>query len=109
MEKFKIVQIGCGKMSKYIMRYVYEKGGVIVGAVDKNKDLIGKDIGFVMEKEDKNVFINDAKDLDKILKENHPNVAIITTMSFLNDIDGNKINNYKKNKIYNLFITNGNE
>ena len=72
MEKFKIVQIGCGKMSKYIMRYVYEKGGIIVGAVDKNKDLIGKDIGFVMEKEDKNVFINDAKDLDKILKENHP-------------------------------------
>ena len=30
-------------------------------------------------------------------------------LSFLNDIDGNKINNYKKNKIYNLFITNGNE
>ena len=87
MEKFKIVQIGCGKMSKYIMRYVYEKGGVIVGAVDKNKDLIGKDIGFVMEKEDKNVFINDAKDLDKILKETHPDVAIITTMSFLNDIE----------------------
>jgi len=87
MEKIKVFQIGCGKMSKYIMRYVYEKEGCIVGGVDTNPNLFGCDIGKIMETEEKNVFIEDVKKLDSLLKETKPNVAIITTMSFLNDIE----------------------
>ena len=30
----KVVQIGCGKMSLYTMRYVMEKGGKIVAGFD---------------------------------------------------------------------------
>ena len=86
MKKLRIVQYGCGKMSKYTMRYVYEKNGEIVGAFDINPEVIGKDIGTIIGCEDKGVVINDVKDAREILKELKPDACIITTMSLLSDI-----------------------
>ena len=82
----KVAQIGCGKMSVYTMRYVYEKGGEIVCAYDINPDRIGKDISFVMGGSDKGVKIEDVKNLESSLKQNKPDIAIITTMSLMKDI-----------------------
>ena len=84
MDKIKVLQVGCGKMSKYTMRYVYEHGAVVVGAVDINKKIIGLDISQVIGCENKNIIIRDLADLDNVIKETKPDIAIITTMSLLN-------------------------
>ena len=86
MEKIRVVQIGCGKMSKYIMRYVYETNSEIVGAFDINPDVVGKDIGNIIECEDKNILIDDIANLDEKLKELKPDAAIVTTMSLIKDL-----------------------
>ncbi|MBQ7140416.1 MAG: dihydrodipicolinate reductase [Bacilli bacterium] len=87
LNKLKIVQYGCGKMSKYTMRYVYEKGGEIVGALDINPDVIGKDIGTIIECEDKGVVVESVEKAREILTNTKPDACIITTMSLLSDIE----------------------
>lgn len=82
----KVAQIGCGKMSKYTMRYVYEKQGEIVCAFDTDPKRIGKDIGGIIEGENKGVVVEDVANLEKSLKKHKPDVAIITTMSLMKDI-----------------------
>ena len=75
----RIVQYGCGKMSKYTMRYVYEKGSTIVGAFDINPNVIGKDIGEIIECENKNVIIQDVSEAYETMKSLKPDACIITT------------------------------
>ena len=87
MSKTKVVQYGCGKMSKYTMRYVYEKGGEIVGAIDVNPDVIGKDIGEIRETEEKGVKIVSVEQAEEMIKNTKPDVAIVTTMSLISDVE----------------------
>jgi len=86
MEKLKVVQYGCGKMSKYTMRYVYEKGGEIVGAIDIDPNVVGKDIGNIIECDDVGIKIEDVAKAREILINTNPDICIITTMSLMNDI-----------------------
>ena len=82
----KVLQIGCGKMSKYTMKYIYEHGASVVGAVDVDKKLIGLDIGEIIGIEAKGVLVENIDNIEKIIKEKEPDIAIIETMSLLADI-----------------------
>lgn len=86
MKKIKVVQVGTGKMAKYTMRYVYEKNAEIVLAFDINKDVIGKDIGAIMECEEKGVIVDNFSNFETKVKEIKPDICIIETMSLLNDL-----------------------
>lgn len=86
MKGIKVVQYGCGNMSKYTMRYVYEKGGEIVGAFDINANIIGKDIGEIIECENKGIIVEDIKNVEERLRSIKPDICIITTMSLMQDV-----------------------
>ena len=83
----KFVQYGCGKMSKYTMRYAMERGYELVGAIDINEDIIGKDVSCILEGEDVGVKITSVSDAKDMLKDAKPDVCIVTTMSLMNDLE----------------------
>ena len=85
--KIKVIQYGVGKMSVYTMRYVYEKGAEIVGAIDVNPAVIGKDIGKIMGTENKGVKVVSVEDAEKMIQEAKPDIAIVTTMSLIKDVE----------------------
>lgn len=85
--KTRVVQIGTGKMAKYTMRYILEKGGEIVGAIDVNPNVIGKDIGTIIGGENLGIKITAFEEAEEMLQQTKPDVCIIETMSLLKDIE----------------------
>lgn len=83
--KIRVVQYGVGKMSLYTMRYCLEKGCEIVGAVDINPELIGKDLSFILGGSNMGVSITSVDEAEKMLKEVKPDICIVMTMSLFND------------------------
>lgn len=86
MNKIRFVQYGCGKMSKYTMRYAMERGYELVGAVDINPDIIGKDVSAVLGGEDVGIKITAVDMARQMLEDTKPDVCIVTTMSLMNDL-----------------------
>ena len=87
MEKVKAVQYGVGKMSVYTMRYMLEKGIEIVGAVDVNPAVVGKDIGEILGVEPKGVVVVDAKEARTMMENTKPDICIVTTRSLIAELE----------------------
>lgn len=87
MKKLKVIQIGCGKMSLYTMRFAIEKGYDVIAAADVNPDIIGKDIQTILGGEETGVIVEDVANLKSVLETKKPDIAIVTTMSLISDLE----------------------
>lgn len=86
MKKIRMVQYGCGKMSAYTMKYALEQNIEIVGALDINPNIIGKDIGEIIGIENQGIIVDGIEKTEEILHDLMPDICVITTMSLMNDL-----------------------
>jgi 4-hydroxy-tetrahydrodipicolinate reductase len=83
--RLRVIQYGCGKMGRVFLRYLYEKGADIVGAVDSDPAVIGKDVGDVAGLDRRlNVLVRD--DAEAVFAECDADVAIIAVASLMEDM-----------------------
>jgi 4-hydroxy-tetrahydrodipicolinate reductase len=83
LEDIKVVSYGIGVIGRRLANHLLTKEGLkVVGAVDINPVIVGKDLGEVLGGEDLGVIISD--DADEVLSETEPDVACHTTLSYLN-------------------------
>ena len=81
-----VLLYGLGAIGRRIAKAVLEKKGLrVVGAVDISKEIVGKDLGEILES-NKRVGVTVTDDVDALLSKIKANIAIIATTSYLKDV-----------------------
>ena len=82
MDNVRVVSYGIGVIGQKLANHLLEKEGVeIVGAIDINPKIVGKDLGEVLGS--KKLGVKISSDVEKVLKESKPDIVAHTTMSYL--------------------------
>jgi 4-hydroxy-tetrahydrodipicolinate reductase len=82
MESVRVVSYGIGVIGRRLARHLLTKKGVeIVGAIDINPEIVGKDLGEVLGIDALGVIISN--DADGVLSKTKPEIVCHTTMSYL--------------------------
>ncbi|EKT60022.1 dihydrodipicolinate reductase [Providencia sneebia] len=97
MKKVRAVQYGCGKMGKFLIRYLQEHGAEVVAAFDINEQVIGKDIGEISGTALTGVKVQPLSEAEATLQRLKPDVGVIATLSTMADL----------NDAFSLFARNG--
>lgn len=76
----KAIVYGLGSMGKIMAKYMIEKGVTIVGVIDKNPSMVGKDLGEVLGlNHSLNVIVSD--DSKKVLTSVEADIAVLSLVS----------------------------
>ena len=86
MTKAKVVQFGCGPIGCSVVRYAWQRPDIeLVGAIDIDKSLVGRDLGEVAGT-DSELGVEISADADAVLSQARPDVVFLTTSSSLKGI-----------------------
>ena len=84
-DQIRVVQYGCGKMGRIIIRYLLDKGARVVGAIDTNEELEGKDIGELCGL-NRETGVKVKKSADTVLDNCDADIAVLALQSYLTDM-----------------------
>lgn len=83
MKKVRVVQFGCGPIGCSVTRYAWNRPDIeIVGAIDIDTSLVGRDLGEVAGIGD-NLGVSISAEADAVLSQTKPDVVFLTTTSSL--------------------------
>jgi hypothetical protein len=86
LEEIRVVQYGVGAVGRLIARHLLQKTGLqIVGALDNAREMIGQDLGYVLDL-NKPLGIKVSSDPETLLANERPHVVIHATSSNMNEV-----------------------